>query len=84
MARPVLHERAAYIAVGPSPRASKIRHRVPHVRFRLEQGFNAALITKHGSGLRPDLHQADFADGSDGSGIVGTLNVSHGVGNVGR
>jgi hypothetical protein len=84
MACSVLHQRAAQITIGPPPRASKIRHRVPYVRLRHEQGFNVALIAQHGSGLRPNLHQADFADGSNSSGIVGTLDVSHGFGNVRR
>jgi hypothetical protein len=83
MTGPVLHQGAAHVAICPSPCASKVHYRVPNVRLRLEQGFHVAFIAKHSSRLGPDLHQADFADGSDGSGIVGTLDVSDSVGNVG-
>ena len=67
-----------------SSQAREIGDAEAYVRLGLEQCLDGAPMAQQVRRLGADLHEPDLADVADRPGIVGALNLSHGIGHVRR
>jgi hypothetical protein len=80
----IFHEGATEVAARAPPSTSQIANREANVHLWIEQSSHATFVAQHGGRLRPDLHQADLANGTHGVRVVRAFDMRDRVCDIGR